>query len=185
MSVDRNGRSLYLLVVYQNVVVNCLDHSTYFQTKLDFALSKHCNVSKPLSVPALSCDHNPVVLKNSVTTFRFRISSHFQIIRMLTGHFPPRPIKAKVKQSHYRLWGFQEVEAPRFQDNRHMNVVRLSDLRIGRLYPQGISWYSFLEETESTPGYMDLSDISGKKKRIPSDTTGDRSRDLPTSSVAP
>jgi len=32
--------------------------------------------------------------------------------------------------------GFQEVEASRFQDNRHMKVVRLSDLRTGRLYPQ-------------------------------------------------
>ena len=36
-----------------------------------------------------------------------------------------------------RPWGFQEVEAPTFQDNRHMKVVRLSALRTGRLYPQG------------------------------------------------
>jgi hypothetical protein len=28
---------------------------------------------------------------------------------------------------------FQEVEAPRFQANRHMKVVRLSALRAGRL----------------------------------------------------
>jgi hypothetical protein len=34
-----------------------------------------------------------------------------------------------------RPLGFQEVEAPRFLDNRHMKVVRLSDLRIGRVYP--------------------------------------------------
>jgi hypothetical protein len=34
--------------------------------------------------------------------------------------------------------GFQEVEAPRFQVNRHMKVVRLSALRTGRLYPQEI-----------------------------------------------
>ena len=34
--------------------------------------------------------------------------------------------------------GFQEVEAPRFQDNRHMKVVRLWALRSGRLYPQEI-----------------------------------------------
>jgi hypothetical protein len=34
--------------------------------------------------------------------------------------------------------GFQEVEAPRFQDNWHMKVVRLSDLRTGRLYHQEI-----------------------------------------------
>jgi len=32
---------------------------------------------------------------------------------------------------------FQEVEAPRFQDNRYMKVVRLSGLRTGRLYPPG------------------------------------------------
>jgi hypothetical protein len=37
-----------------------------------------------------------------------------------------------------RPWGFQEVEAPRFQDNRHMKVVRLWALRTGRLYPQEI-----------------------------------------------
>ena len=32
-----------------------------------------------------------------------------------------------------RPGGFQEVEAPRFQDNRHMNAVMLSVLRTGRL----------------------------------------------------
>jgi hypothetical protein len=32
--------------------------------------------------------------------------------------------------------GFQEVEAPEFLDNRHMKMVRLSALRIGRLYPK-------------------------------------------------
>ena len=35
-----------------------------------------------------------------------------------------------------RLSGFQEVEAPRFQDSHHMKVVRLSALRTGCLYPQ-------------------------------------------------
>jgi hypothetical protein len=34
--------------------------------------------------------------------------------------------------------GFLEVEAPEYLDNRHMKVVRLSALRTGRLYPQGI-----------------------------------------------
>jgi len=34
--------------------------------------------------------------------------------------------------------GFQEDKARRFQDYRHMKVVRLSALRTGRLYPQEI-----------------------------------------------
>jgi hypothetical protein len=32
-------------------------------------------------------------------------------------------IKVKVKQSHYRPSGFQEVEVPRFEDNGHMKVL--------------------------------------------------------------
>jgi len=34
--------------------------------------------------------------------------------------------------------GFQEVEALRFQDSRHIKAVKLSALRSGRLYPQEI-----------------------------------------------
>jgi hypothetical protein len=36
-----------------------------------------------------------------------------------------------------RPLGFQEVEAPRFTDNRHTKGVRLSAVRTGRLYPPG------------------------------------------------
>jgi hypothetical protein len=50
-------------------------------------------------------------------------------------HIDNKVVKVKVKQSHYRPWGSQEVEASRFQDNRHVKVVR-SALRTGRLYPQ-------------------------------------------------
>jgi hypothetical protein len=37
-----------------------------------------------------------------------------------------------------RLWGFQEVEAPRFQDSRHIKEVRLSAASTGHLYPQKV-----------------------------------------------
>jgi hypothetical protein len=50
-------------------------------------------------------------------------------------------VKVKVKQfitGLDRPGGFQEVETPRFQDNRYMKVVRLSALCTGRLYPQEI-----------------------------------------------
>jgi hypothetical protein len=62
-----------------------------------------------------------------------------------------------------------------------MKVVRSSSLRTGHLYPKEFSWHSFLE-AESTPGHMVPSVAS---KKIPSDNTGDRYRDPPTSSAAP
>jgi len=45
--------------------------------------------------------------------------------------------QSKVNQTLYMPWGLQEVEVTRFQDNRHMKVVRLSALRTGHLYPSG------------------------------------------------
>jgi len=37
-----------------------------------------------------------------------------------------------------RPWGFQEVEAPRFQDIWHVKIVSLSSLCTGCLYPQEV-----------------------------------------------
>ena len=37
-------------------------------------------------------------------------------------------------QAYFRPRGLQEVEDPRFQDNRYMTVVRLSALHTDRLY---------------------------------------------------
>jgi hypothetical protein len=70
-------------------------------------------------------------------------------------------IKVKVKHSHYRPMGPRgslEVKASRFRDSG-----------TGRLYPRSILALIL------TPG----------TEKIPSDTTGDRSRGLPTNSVVP
>jgi len=47
-------------------------------------------------------------------------------------------LEIKKNQSLDRPWGFQEVETTRYQDTRHMKMVRLSELRTDRLYPQEI-----------------------------------------------
>jgi hypothetical protein len=52
---------------------------------------------------------------------------------------------------------------------------------VGRQLYAPAAWYSFLE-AESTPWHMVLSVATGK---VPSDTTGNRSRNRPTSSVVP
>jgi hypothetical protein len=73
-------------------------------------------------------------------------------------------------------------KVPDFLDGRHYEGGRSSALRTGRLYPMSNPWNSF-SEAESTPGHMVPS--SGTTEQIPSDTTGDRSRDRPTSSAVP
>jgi hypothetical protein len=78
-------------------------------------------------------------------------------------------------------WGSGRLRLRIFSTFGTMKVVRSSSLRTGRLYPQEFSWYSFLE-AESTPGHM-VPSVALEK--IPSDITGDRSRDPPTSSVVP
>jgi hypothetical protein len=45
---------------------------------------------------------------------------------------------SKVKQSRYRPGVAQEVKVPRFHDNGHRMVVRLSAVRTGRHYLQEI-----------------------------------------------
>jgi len=57
-----------------------------------------------------------------------------------------------VKQSSSRSLVFEEPVVRRFRDNRHMKVLRLLALRTGRLSPRRHSWYSFLQEAESTLG---------------------------------
>jgi len=60
-----------------------------------------------------------------------------KLIAILLSPYLINNQKTTPVQAYYRPLGFQEVEAHRFQDNRHMNVVRLSTLHTGRLYPTG------------------------------------------------
>jgi hypothetical protein len=89
--------------------------------------------------------------------------------------------KRREKQSLDRPWGFQEVEAPEFQDSRHMKVVRLSALRNGRLY--------FLGDIPDTRFRYRLSVLQGQcatgRMNNAYDTIGNRTRELPAWSAVP
>jgi hypothetical protein len=90
----------------------------------------------------------------------------------------------KVKFSRYRPeqdLGDPEVKAPDFLDFRHYEGGKVVTLTNRPSLPPGVSWYSF-SEAESTPGHMVPLSVSEK---IPSYTTGDRSRDPPTISAVP
>jgi hypothetical protein len=90
----------------------------------------------------------------------------------------------KVKFSRYRLeqaLGDPEVKASDFLDFGHYEGDKVITLTHRPSLPSGVFWYSFLE-AESTPGHM-VPLVASEK--IPSDTTGDRSRDPPTSSAVP
>ena len=94
------------------------------------------------------------------------------------------PVKSNPITGLDRPWGFQEAEAPRFQDNRHMKVVRLSALRTGRLYPQEI-----LLVLISVRGWVDPSGHSAARRimsmKNSNDTIGNWTRDLPTCGAVP
>ena len=83
-----------------------------------------------------------------------------------------------------RPWGFQQVEDPRFQDNRHMKVVSLSALRTGRLYPPGnIPGTHFCYKLSRPQGHS----AAGRNMwmRNSNDSIGNRTRDLvPCSAVS-
>jgi hypothetical protein len=81
-------------------------------------------------------------------------------------------------------WSFQDVEAPRFPDNRHIKLVRLSALRSGRLYPPGnIPGNHFCERLNQPQGHIAAGRVMSMKNS--NDTFGSRTRHLPACSAVP
>jgi len=76
--------------------------------------------------------------------------------------------KAIPVQAYCRPRGFQEVKAPRFQDNHHMKVVRFQPYAPAAFTPRKYRWYSFLLEAEFTPGpWCGRKDYVNKKFQLP------------------
>jgi len=87
------------------------------------------------------------------------------------------PITGLVRPS-----GFQEAEAPTFQDSQHMQVVRLSALCAGHLYPPGsIAGTHFCYRLSQPQGHSAAGRIMSKKNS--NDIIGNKTRDLPACSA--
>jgi hypothetical protein len=83
-----------------------------------------------------------------------------------------------------RPWGFQEFEAPRFQDNQQMKVVRSSALGTGRLYfPGNIPGTHFCWGLNQPQGHSAAGSIMSMKNF--SDTIGNQTRNLPACNAVP
>jgi hypothetical protein len=97
---------------------------THTQTKISSLILQHqtqwCN--RKYTVSHLGC---------SVDALIQFLLSHILLCYFTDNYVP----KEHSNTGLGRPWGFQDVEAPRFQDSRHMKVVRLSALCTGRLYP--------------------------------------------------
>ena len=93
----------------------------------------------------------------------------------------------KVKQSPTGLdrpWGFQEGEAPKFQDSRHKKVVGLSALRTGCLYPSiNIPGAHFCWELSRPQSHSATGRIMSMKNS--NGTLGNRTRGFPACSAVP
>jgi len=125
------------------------------------------------------------------TSWRTKSAVRWSNLLLQTWYFlvqisiiPVKTSKAIPLQACAGPWGFQEVEAPRFQDNRHMKLVRLSAVCTSHFYPQGnISGTHFCYRLSQPQGHSEAGRIMSLKNS--NDTTGNRTHDLLTCSAVP
>ena len=105
-------------------------------------------------------------------------------IKIQILHFSSLQRKNNPITSLDRPWGFQEVEAPRFQDNRHMKVVRLvTTTHRPPLPPGSIPGTHVFYRLSRPQGHSAAGRIISMKNCI--DTMGNRTRDLPACGAVP
>ena len=94
-------------------------------------------------------------------------------------------VKVKVKVILQQAWtgqrGSRSVKAPDFLDVRRYKGGRSSAVLTGSLYARRNPWYSFCRGWVDPRAHVSV----GATEKIRSDTTGNRSRDRPTSSAVP
>ena len=106
-------------------------------------LRKACPLS---GVPNIS-SQKQYHLKFWTSIFPVSLSCHCRLVTMYSRYRYSSPFTGLD-----RPWGFQKVEAPRFQYKRHMKVVRLSALAPAAFTPQEIFLALISVEAESIPG---------------------------------
>ena len=85
----------------------------------------------------------------------------------------------------HRPWVFQQVEAPRFQNNRHMKVVRCQPYAPASFTLQEIFLVLISVSDWVRTRAILLPEGLFQLKKNPNDTIGNRTRDLPACSAVP
>jgi hypothetical protein len=74
--------------------------------------------------------------------------------------------------------GVQEVETPKIQESRYMNVISLSAIHTGYLYHSQYSLFSFVLEAEWTPRHIVLPERFSRWKNPNNPPANKRTRDF-------
>jgi hypothetical protein len=98
-------------------------------------IRKFCN-NKNIESNVVMLHQTPKPTEIYYRSYLLNSSCEFSVIIIMTNKYTVNVLNPITGLGRPR--GFQEVEAPRFLDNRHIKMARLSAVRIGRLWPQEI-----------------------------------------------